>query len=64
MTYPIPPGKTVMQATIDERDINKDYYIEHATIGDVKLVLKQLIKEVQRQAKPKGTKEGGAVITK
>jgi len=62
MTCPIPPGKTIMQATIDERDINKDYYIEHAAIGDAKLVLKQLIEEVQRQIGPQGRKEDGAVI--
>jgi len=62
MTCKIPPGKTIMQATIDERDINKDYYIEHAAIGDAKLILRQLIDEVQSQVGPGGRKGGGAVI--
>jgi len=48
-TIPIPDGKVVIQSTIDERDINKDYSLEHAIIGDAKLVLRQLIGEVKEQ---------------
>jgi len=62
MTYPIPAGRTILQATIDERDINKDYEIDHAAIGDARLVLKQLIEEAQRQIGPQGRKGDGAVI--
>jgi len=47
-TTPIPAGKWVIQSTIDERDINKDYPVEHAIIGDAKLVLRQLLEEVQK----------------
>ncbi len=44
-----PPGKTIVQSTIDEWDINKDYRADHVIIGDSKLVLRQLIEEVKRQ---------------
>ncbi len=47
-TTPIPSAKPVIQSTIDERDINKDYPVEHAIIGDAKLVLKQLLEEVKK----------------
>lgn len=45
----IPDGKVMIQAVVDESDINKEYPIDHAIIGDAKLVLKQLIDEVKRQ---------------
>lgn len=61
MTCKIPHGKTIIQATIDERDINKDYYIEHAAIGDAKLILKQLVEEVQRQVGPKSIEKDSTV---
>jgi len=32
-TTPIPDGKRIIQSTVDERDINKDYVLEHAVIG-------------------------------
>lgn len=49
---PIPPGKTMVQITISEQDINKDYPISHAVLGDAKAVLRQLLEEVKRQAGP------------
>lgn len=61
MTALIPPGTVIMQSTIDERDINKDYPIEHAIIGDAKLVLAQLIEEVKKQIGPHGRKRKGTV---
>ncbi len=60
-TTPIPDGKVIMQSTIDERDINKDYSIEQAIIGDARLVLRQLIAEVKEQIGPGGNRENGAV---
>jgi acetolactate synthase-1/2/3 large subunit len=39
---PLPPGKIAIQATIDERDLGKDYPIRHALLGDAKLVLRAL----------------------
>jgi acetolactate synthase-1/2/3 large subunit len=43
MSMNIPPGKTMIQATNDPRDINKDYNIDHPLVGDAKLVLRQMI---------------------
>jgi acetolactate synthase-1/2/3 large subunit len=48
-TTNIPEGKTVIQSTIDEIDISKDYPVAEAIIGDAKLVLRQLIDEVKHQ---------------
>ena len=60
-TTPIPDGKVIMQSTIDERDINKDYPVEQAIIGDAKLVLRQLIDEVKEQIGPSGKKDNSTV---
>ena len=43
MSMNIPAGKTMIQATNDPRDINKDYNIDHPIVGDAKLVLRQMI---------------------
>lgn len=42
-TTNIPDGIPIIQSTIDEIDIGKDYQVEDAIVGDAKLVLKQLI---------------------
>jgi len=60
-TTPIPDGKVVIQSTIDEIDIGKDYPIGEAIIGDAKLVLQQLIDEVKRQIGPEGKKSDNTV---
>ena len=36
---PIPAGKTLIHATNDDDDINKDYKSQHPVVGDAKLVL-------------------------
>ncbi|OGG54365.1 MAG: hypothetical protein A3F84_09035 [Candidatus Handelsmanbacteria bacterium RIFCSPLOWO2_12_FULL_64_10] len=51
MSAPIPPGKVLIQVTIDEFDLHSEYPIQHAILGDAKLVLRQLIDEVRRQAR-------------
>ncbi len=40
---PIVPGKTIIQSTIDDKDINGEYAVDEVIIGDSKLVLQQLI---------------------
>jgi thiamine pyrophosphate-dependent acetolactate synthase large subunit-like protein len=45
----IPAGKTLVQITNDERDLDKSYTVAHAVLGDAKLVLRQLIDEVKAQ---------------
>jgi acetolactate synthase-1/2/3 large subunit len=51
---PIPAGKTLVQVTLEEDDINKDYPVAHAVIGDARGVLGQLLAEVKAQAGPHG----------
>ncbi len=47
MATNIPPGKTIIHATNDERDLNKNYFADHPILGDAKLVLRQLIDAVR-----------------
>ena len=43
MTMPVPTGKTLIHATNDPIDIDKNYSIDHPIVGDAKLVLRQFI---------------------
>jgi acetolactate synthase I/II/III large subunit len=45
----VPPGKTIIHSTNDAGDVNKEYRVDHAVIGDADLVLGALIAEVSRQ---------------
>ena len=45
----VPPGKTIIHATNDAGDINKEYRPDQAVVGDAALVLDALIDEVGRQ---------------
>jgi acetolactate synthase-1/2/3 large subunit len=47
MATNIPPGKTIIHATNDERDLNKNYFADHPILGDAKLVLRQLVDAVR-----------------
>jgi thiamine pyrophosphate-dependent acetolactate synthase large subunit-like protein len=57
-TTPIPDGKAIIQSTIDERDLSKDYPLEGAILGDAKLVLRQLVDEVKSQLGGSARKDG------
>ena len=46
MATNIPAGKTIVHATNDERDLNKNYAADHPILGDAKLVLRQLIEAI------------------
>src|SRR5262245_9733530 len=46
---PIPAGKTIVHATNNEADVNKDVAADVAVVGDAKLVLRQLVEELDRQ---------------
>jgi thiamine pyrophosphate-dependent acetolactate synthase large subunit-like protein len=50
LAAPIPPGKVIIHATVDELDIHKDCAADYVLIGDAKLVLRQLIDEAKAQA--------------
>jgi acetolactate synthase-1/2/3 large subunit len=47
MSTNIPPGKTIVHATDDPRDINKSYPADHPIVGDAKLVLAQFVDAVK-----------------
>jgi len=53
---PIPKGKVAVQLTVDDRDLNKDYTVQHLLIGDARLALQQMIEEAKRQLGPDGRK--------
>jgi thiamine pyrophosphate-dependent acetolactate synthase large subunit-like protein len=38
----MPPGKTIIHATLDPKDINKDVAVQHALVGDATLTLAAL----------------------
>lgn len=56
-TTNIPDGKVIIQSTIDEIDIGKDYPVAEAIVGDARLVLRQLIDEVKGEIGPAGKKD-------
>jgi thiamine pyrophosphate-dependent acetolactate synthase large subunit-like protein len=45
----MPPGKTIIHATLDPADVNKDVRSALAVLGDAKLVLAAVIEEAGRQ---------------
>src|SRR4029434_7499095 len=51
---PIPAGKTLLHATNDPDDINKDHPCRYPLVGDAKLVLTQLLDELRQQAGASG----------
>jgi acetolactate synthase-1/2/3 large subunit len=59
---PIPKGKLIIQSVIDERDLNKDYSVNLAILGDAKLVLRQVIEEVKKQSGGGGRGENPALL--
>ncbi|HWP60797.1 MAG TPA: thiamine pyrophosphate-requiring protein [Candidatus Acidoferrales bacterium] len=48
---PIPPGKVLIHATNDERDINKHYPADYPILGDAKIVLRQFVEAVKQLGK-------------
>jgi uncharacterized protein len=52
--WPIPDGKRLIQLTADERDLDRDYVADLALVGDVKLVLRQLIDVLRSRQRPSG----------
>lgn len=39
----VPGGKVMIQATVSEDDVNKDYVIDHALVGDARLTLEAVL---------------------
>ena len=59
---PTPKGVPLGQLTNCADDVNKDNPVEHAVIGDVKLVLRQLIEEARRQTGNKGRPDNAGAV--
>jgi len=53
MQCPIPKGKTIVQLTNWEYDVNKGYMVDLALVGDAKLTLRQMIEEVNKKGAKK-----------
>jgi acetolactate synthase-1/2/3 large subunit len=45
----VPPGKKIIHSTNFAEDVNKDYAVAHAVVGDAKLVLQALIEALKRR---------------
>lgn len=56
----IPAGKRIVHATVDPRDLNKDYVADVSLLGDARLVMAALAEEIRRQAGPNGRAGGKA----
>ena len=55
MAASIPAGKTIIHATNDERDLNKNCAADYPLLGDARLVLRQFIEAVKdRGGRPAG----------
>ena len=59
---PVPPGKPIIQSTINDRDLNGEYGLEDMLLGDAKLVLRQLIDEV-REALGENARRGDTSVS-
>jgi acetolactate synthase-1/2/3 large subunit len=61
MATTLPPGKVIIHATNDERDLNKNYRTEYPILGDARLVLRQFIEAVKDLRGGKAGAQDGAV---
>jgi acetolactate synthase-1/2/3 large subunit len=60
----MPKGKTIIHATLDSLDLNKDVEATHAIIGDAALILEGLIAEVKDRLKGKARGRADGVAAK
>jgi acetolactate synthase-1/2/3 large subunit len=64
MSTNIPPGKVIVHATNDERDINKGYQADYPILGDAKLVLQQLLEALRERLGRQGRGDGATAELK
>jgi acetolactate synthase-1/2/3 large subunit len=59
---PIPKGKTIVHATLDPTDLNKNVIAQHGLVGDAGLTLDAMVAEVRERlhGKPRGRAAGVA----
>src|SRR5207247_6804841 len=63
MAASIPSGKTLIHATNDERDLNKNYAADYPLLGDARLVLRQFIEALKSQGgRPPGRERVSAEL--
>ena len=62
MRLPKPTGTTLIHVNVDEQEINKNYPVDLAVLGDAGLILSQLIEAVQSLEGGKGKNENGALL--
>jgi acetolactate synthase-1/2/3 large subunit len=57
---PMPKGKTIVHATLDPTDLNKNVIAQHGLVGDAQLTLDALVAEVRDRlrGKPRGRAAG------
>jgi thiamine pyrophosphate-dependent acetolactate synthase large subunit-like protein len=62
MVTPIPAGKRIVQVTNEPADVGKGYFVDHAVVGDAKLVLRQMLEAARELTggKAKGKDSGPA----
>ena len=61
----MPKGKTIVHATLDAADINKDQECDHALVGDAELTLRALLAAIRQQLSgPRGRAEAIAATIK
>lgn len=56
-SIPEPKDKKIIQVTNDPHDLNREYSVNHAILGDAKLVLSQLISEYENLGTPEKNEE-------
>ncbi len=59
---PIPKGKVIIQSTIDELDVNREYMTDLVIMGDAKLIIGQLIDETKEQLEQRIRPENSSLI--
>ena len=65
MAASIPSGKTLIHATNDERDLNKNYAVDHPLLGDARLVIRQFIEAIKSLGgRPAGREGRRAELTR
>ena len=55
----MPQGKTMIHATLDPGDLNKDVPVDHALTGDAQLVLRALLDELKGRSLPRAEARRG-----
>ena len=56
---PMPPGKTIIHATLDPMDLNKDLVAQHGLIGDAQLTLNALLQAMAGLDRSQATARAG-----